>query len=66
MDMAEGMLVQEMDTESVDRLEADEGANIDQPMGVSESAQLLREQLKKSFTTKADHGGSTSSIWRVV
>jgi hypothetical protein len=66
MDMAEGMLVQEMDTESVDRLEADEGANVDKPMGISESAQLLREQLK-TFTTKADHqGGFTSSIWGVV
>ncbi|RXW24495.1 hypothetical protein EST38_g1349 [Candolleomyces aberdarensis] len=61
MDMAEGILVQEMDTESVDRLEADEGSNVDQPMGVSESAQLLREQLKKTFTSKADHQEATDS-----
>lgn len=57
MDMAEGILVQEMDTESVDRLEADESANADHPMGVSESTQLLREQLKRTFSSKTDHQG---------
>lgn len=68
--MTEGILIQETDSSSsVDPLEVEEVSVIgtfDQPMDTSESKQMLRDQLKKSLSTKAlQQGGFEPSMWLV-